>query len=165
MSESNAVAALQKYVATHDNPEGCELTEIDRLLGEKERSLINLELKEAKIPAQIVFRCNRFDPRTAQCQSPMEDGTAHGIATGISPKPFPSAGSAFRVTSKLPAAKLVGLYRIALSDALDSKTASRLGSSNTGKWQPTRTTSALIAIYKTKGPWAYRKAVWYFDDK
>jgi hypothetical protein len=68
LSALDAVAALQKYVAEHDNPEGCELTEIDRLLGERDTALVKRVLGTREIPAQLVYRCNDFSTKTAQCQ-------------------------------------------------------------------------------------------------
>ena len=163
MSPIDAVAALQKYAGENDNSSACESFEIDRLLGERETKLIKLAIGGKEIPAQVVFRCKRFDSKTAQCQSPMEDGTTQFAAVGITAMPVPMEGLKFQVVSKLPNAKLIGIYRTSMASALDGKPAKHLGNGPAGKWQSTYKTSALMAIYKTAGPWAYRKAVWYFE--
>jgi hypothetical protein len=160
----DAVVALQKFVLEHENPEGCEYAEIDSLLQEREVTLIRLAIGGGEKPAQVVYRCDEFDPTTAQCRSPMEDGTARPLSAGVVPMTSPPAGSAYRITSAIPASELVGIYQVTLSDALNGKPAVRIGKESTGKWnRPRRNTSvALMAVYKTQGPWAYRKAVWYF---
>jgi hypothetical protein len=163
MSPLKAVQALQDYVVHHENPEGCELDEIDRLLAEREPKLVSLSISGKKIPAQVVYRCNEFDPKTAQCRSPWEDGTAHPMSTGIALMPTPEAGTPYRVAGRLPSAKPVGLYCASLADALDGKAATPVGNTGRGTWRVPAQAAALIAIYRTRGPWDYRKAVWYFE--
>lgn len=164
MSAQKAVQALQDYVVHHENPEACELDDIDRLLSEREPRLVSLVIGSKKIPAQVVYRCNEFDPITAQCRSPWEDGTAHPMSAGIALMPAPAAGTSYRVAERLPSAKLVGLYRISLADALDGKAATAIiAKKGQTSWRPVSGAIAFIAIYKTDGPWAYRKAVWYFE--
>ena len=159
----NAVIALEKYLAAHENGQACELVEIDRLLSIKEIALIKLTAANSEIHPHSVYRCNEFNPKTAQCQSPMEDGTAHPMSAGITFTPVAAPRTAMRIVSSLPTAQLIGLYQTTLTSALDGKAAKRLPHSATVYWKTRHQESILIAIYKTTGPWAYRKAVWYFQ--
>lgn len=163
MPLADAVAALQSYVAEHDSPNACEYFEIDRLLSDRETKLVKLVFGGKELPAQLVFRCDRFNPKTAQCQSPMEDGTAQYADVGVVPTTVLNGRTAFEVVSNLPGAHLQALYRTSISNALDGRPAKRLGNVPLGKWRASHEISVLIAIYRTTGPWAYRKAVWYFQ--
>ena len=118
LSPSQAAAALSRYVASHDNPENCEYSEIDRLLTEQETKLFRFFADETRQDAQMVYRCNQFDPRTARCDSPMADNTAHPFNAGISPLAIPDSK---RITfvSALPGATLAAIYKVTLADALD----------------------------------------------
>lgn len=157
-----AISTLQKYFVENENPQACELFEINRLLGQRESPLIKLKLGAKEIAAQVVFRCNEFDPVTAQCQSPMNDDTVHYFSNGAVPLPFPEKNTPYRVISELPATQLIGLYQTSLASALDGKPARRLGDAAVNKWRQSNDANVLFAIYKTQGPWRYRKAVWYF---
>ncbi len=110
----SAAIALEKYVADHENAQGCELAEIDRLLSIKEIALIKLTTANTEIHPHSVYRCNEFNPKTAQCQSPMGDTTAHPVSAGITFIPAPAPGTAIRIVSSLPAAQLVGRYQTTL---------------------------------------------------
>jgi len=158
---AKAAAALQAYSATHENPQACEATEIDRLLGDLEKQLFVLVSGEQRLAAQVVFRCNQFDSQSARCDSPMADGTSHPLSFGIQPLPGP-AGPNLQFQSEQPGAELIGIYQIALGDALDGKAATSLGNVSPVAVPASSQDSALIAIYRTTGPWRYRKVVWYF---
>lgn len=161
MSPLQAAKALQSYAANNNNPENCEYMELDRNLAARESMLVKMVSGGRDTPAQVVFRCNDFNPKTAQCQSPLEDGTVHAMPVG-KPSVQPQSGAAYRIASQLPAATLHAIYRTSQSDALDGRPAARLGMHSQGKWSAMPPSTVLIAIYKTKGPWAYRKVVWYF---
>jgi hypothetical protein len=157
-----AAVALARYITDHDNLENCEYTEIDRMLSEKEAQLFRVITDKTDLKAQIVYRCNQFDSRTANCESPMLDNTAHPFSAGISPLAIPGTRK-IKFVSELPGATLQAIYRISLADAIDGKSAILLSSKKSelllisGKKD-----FALMAIYKTTGPWRYRKVVWYF---
>lgn len=162
MTARQASSALESYAATHDNPEGCEAADLDRRLDEAERTLFSLRLQDQRrLPAQAVYRCNEFDPVTAACWSPMEDGTAHPTSAGIAPLAPPA--QAFTVGSERQGAKLQSVYVVSLADAVDGRPATRVKLQGGSATLPAGAKDvALIAIYKTKGPWRYRKAIWYF---
>lgn len=163
MTAAQASTALESYAATHDNPEGCEAADLDRRLGDAERALFSLRTQDQRrLPAQAVYRCNEFDPATATCRSPMEDGTAHPMSAGIAPFAPPPA-PALAVASERKGATLQSVYIVSLADALDGRPATRLTLQAGSTTLPAGARDlALIAIFKTKGPWRYRKAVWYF---
>jgi len=162
MSARQASAALESYAATHDNPEGCEAADLDRRLGEAERELFSLRFQDQRrLPAQAVYRCNDFDPMTTACRSPMEDGTAHPLSAGIAPLAPPT--QAFTVDSERQGVKLQSIYVVSLADAVDGRPAKRVKLQGGSATLPSGAKDvALIAIYRTKGPWRYRKALWYF---
>jgi len=165
MTARQASAALESYAATHDNTEGCEAADLDRRLGEAERELFQLRLQDRRrLPAQAVYRCNEFDPVTAACRSPMEDGTAHPMSAGIAALAPPLA-QAFTVVGERNGVKLQSVYIVSLADALDGRPATRMKLQNGCATLPVGAKDvALIAIFKTHGPWRYRKAIWYFLD-
>lgn len=163
MPAPEASKALQKYFVEHENAQACELTQIERLLDGKEIELIKLSSGNTTLKPHSFFHCNQFNPKTAQCQSPMEDGTAHPMQANLAFKPLPTPAATMRLTSDLPGAKLIGIYQTTLAAALDGKPAKPLPLGDTIKWKAGRSGGVLIAIYKTTGPWAYRKSVWYFQ--
>jgi hypothetical protein len=165
MSALDAAKALQAYASNNDNPENCEYMELDRALAARERKLVKLVSGGRDTPAHAVFRCNEFNPKTAQCQSPLEDGTAQLGESGVTPAAAPKPGASYDIISLLPSATLHAVYRTSLSDALNGRAAKKVGIHSRGKWYSMPPSTVLIAIYKTKaikGPWAYRKVVWYF---
>jgi len=163
MTARQASAALESYAATHGNPEGCEAADLDRRLGEAERELFLLRRRDQRsLLAQAVYRCNEFDPVTAACRSPMEDGTAHPMSAGIASLALPP-GQAFTVVGERNGAKLQSVYIVSLADALDGRPATRVKMQNGSATLPAGAKDvALTAIFKTNGPWRYRKAIWYF---
>lgn len=167
LSPLEATKALQAFAIKPQNPELCEATALDDALGEREKLLVTLIDKSGgENHAHGVSRCNLFNARTALCQSPNEDGTAHpNLTATLAPLKLASTGS-FDVRSQLPNAKLYALYITTLSHALNGKPAKRLPTRGSIKASVLAPTTVLIAIYKTQGTqksaWAYRKAVWYF---
>ena len=162
MPAQAAVLALEKYAVENDNPEGCELFEVNKLLAEREQKLIHLTINGKSIPPQMVFRCNQFNKTTSQCQSPMEDTTAHMVSNGINPAAMPMAGTGYQIESALPNANLISVYQMTLGDISRGKRGKRVVDKANGRWLATKDTSVLIAVFKSKGTWNYRKAVWYF---
>ncbi len=163
LNAQQAVTALQKYLLEHDNAQSCELAEIERQLDAKEIEMIKLSADGIALRPHHIYRCNEFNPRTAQCQSPFEDGTAHPLQVNLQFKPLARPTTALQLSDTLVEAKLIGLYRTSLAAALDGKAAKPLPKNIAIKWKASSTDSILIAIYKTSGPWGYRKAVWYFQ--
>lgn len=140
----------------------CEYSEIDRLLAIEEAKLFQFIAEGTKQTAQVVYRCNQFDPRTARCESPLEDNTAHPFSSGISPLTIPD-GKQIKFISALPRANLAAVYRVSLADALDGKSATLLSSgTETIAFPSSAKNIALIAIYTTQDTWRYRKAIWYY---
>lgn len=162
LSPSQAAVALAGYVSSHENPENCEYSEIDRLLAGQEVKLFGFVAGNTRQDAQVVYRCNQFDPRTARCESPMMDETAHPFSAGIPSLAMPDTRR-IKLITELPGATLAAIYRVSLANALDGKVATLLSSGKSEISFPSSTKGmALIAIYKTSGPWRYRKVVWYF---
>ena len=167
LSTIDATRALQAFAVKPQSPDLCEAAALDDALGEREKLLVTLIDKSGgENHAHGVSRCNLFNARTALCQSPNEDGTAHPNLTGtLTPLKIASIGS-FDVKSQLPDAKLYALYITTLSNALDGKPTKRLTTSGRIKASALGPATVLIAIYKTQGTknhaWAYRKAVSYF---
>lgn len=162
LTTQQAATALQNYVTHHTSPEVCELIEVENLLRSKEIELITLHSGATQLQPDNVYRCNVFTPKTAQCQSPLEDGTAHPLQTNLQFKPRLTPTMPLHLKTALANAKLLGIYHTTLAAALDGKAAKRLPTSETVNWQA-RPNSIIIAIYRTPGPWQYRKAVWYFQ--
>jgi len=162
MSAVDAAALLARYAASHENPEGCEYMEIDRLLSEQEVKLFQFSVGSNQMDAQAVFRCNQFEPGTARCEGPMEDGTAHPFSAGITPFAVTDSGPAL-VYSGLPGATLTGFYWLSLADALDGKPAIRIPKETYEIQFPHDAQDIVfIAVYETHDLWRYRKVVWYF---
>jgi hypothetical protein len=128
LSTLEAAKKLQAFAAKNKNPSNCEAMAIDQALGEQERLLVKLATKGGnESPAHVVFRCNVFNPKTAQCQSPLEDGTAHPNLDGKTMAPLSIEKSgAFEIVSQLPDARLHAVYITPLGHALDGKPAKPL---------------------------------------
>lgn len=162
-SAIEAVATIEAYAATNENPEGCELAEIDRLLAEREKTLFHLRAEKQDLLAQVVLRCNEFDRRTGMCQGPMMDATAHPHSQAISP--LAVVTETLSLVSDMGTARLVGVYRISLKDALDGKAATHIRLTKGRFTLPGKgKDQVLMAIYQTAGPWRFRKAIWYFRN-
>jgi hypothetical protein len=156
-----AATALEHYAATHDNPEGCELSKIDDLLSEQELRLFTLHGDHESV-AQLVYRCDSIDSKTARCTGPTEDLTAHPFGGGVTPLQTPVSRQ-IQLTSRKPQARLTAVYLVRLSGALDGRRAEKLRTEGSTIALPASVkNSALIAIFKTGGLWRYRKVVWYF---
>jgi hypothetical protein len=161
MKPSAAVRAVQRHVAFRPKPQPCELAQIDRALDPVERSLVVLQAGTRRLPAQAVFRCEAIDPGTAQCRGPVPDATLDPARVAIATADLPAATSG--LDYQLPQARLTAVYRIGLADALEGKPATRLDPAKGGfMLMKDGTDWILIAIIEAKGPWRYRKAVWYF---
>ncbi len=166
-SPLDAAKALQALAIKPQSPDLCEAAAVDDALGEYEKRLVTLVSKSgSENPAHAVFRCNIFNSKSALCQSPNEDGTAHPNLTGrLAPLKIKSTDT-FNIKSELPDARLYAVYITTLSRALDGKPAKRLTPRTGIKASALTPATVLIAIYKTQGAtrsaWAYRKAVWYF---
>ena len=162
LSPVQAAVEWDRYMSSHENPEACEAAEVDRRLAALERDLFSIVSNGQHIASQAVFRCNRFDPVTARCEEPMADGTTGPIAPEAG-SPLSGLAQPFAVVSELPRAALVGIYVVAMSDALDGRAATRLTTpASEVALPPGAHDVALMAIYETDGSWRYRKAVWYF---
>jgi hypothetical protein len=167
LSPLDATKALQALSIKSQSPELCEAAALDDALGEREKLLVALVGKNGnENAAQMVFRCNIFNAKTASCQSPNEDGTAHPNLTGTLTSVNVKSTDTFDIKSRLPDAKLYAVYLTTLSRALDGKPAKRLSAPNGINAKSLTPATVLIAIYKTQGArssaWAYQKAVWYF---
>jgi hypothetical protein len=158
-----AASVLEAYAGMHENPEACESVEIDRRLGLIEPQLFALSYGDKHLAAQFVSRCNEFDSATAQCRSPMEDGTAHPVELGIKPRAQRPSGTVRIMTARSGASTLRAVYVVKLSDAIEGRAATRIQHQG-DEWRlpPDLKNFALIAVFKTDGVWRYRKAVWYF---
>ncbi len=161
MTVQNAADALQKHIAYHENIENCELEQAELSLSGLESQLISVKEAGRQYAPQMLLRCNVFNPSTAQCQSPMEDATAHPRLVDAKLKFLSLPAQSLQVVSQMKGAKLLGVYQTSLVAALDGKPASKLGKQIILQQQ--QSPVILMAIYKTKGPWRYRKAIWYFE--
>lgn len=160
---ARAASTLEAYAATHENPEACEAFELDRRLGLIEARLFVLRHGEKRVAAQLVARCNEFDPTTARCSSPMEDGTARPAALGVKPLSEVLSGPLEFENSRNGTSSLLGVYVIRLSDAVDGRAATPVQPVGGELRLPRGLQNfALMAVFKTEGAWRFRKAVWYF---
>jgi hypothetical protein len=160
LQPAEVVHALEQYWKRGDQRETCEMFEIDALLDEQEKSFFFLQVGTTQLPAQVIMRCNEYESKTTTCQSPVEDKTLHNDP------PLPSLAvpaTKFSVVSNFPSAQLVGIYRRFYNDVLDGNPATRLKPKQGLVSLPKDAKHfVLIAVYKTSGPWSYRKVVWYF---
>lgn len=160
LQPAEVVHALEQYSAHSESADTCEMYEIHSLLDEPEKSFFFLQVGTTRLPAQVIMRCNEFDSKTTTCQGPMLDGTFHNEPR-IPPLAVPS--TRFSVVSHFPAAQPVGIYRI-FRDSHEGKTVTRRLKPKQGHISLPKDAKdfVLIAVYKTSGPWPYRKVVWYF---
>jgi hypothetical protein len=158
---AEAVTALERYRAAHENPAACEGLEIDRLIGSQEARMIFLSAGTARLNAQAIYHCTNYDAKTTRCDGVTIDDTAHPFSAGIQPHSLPSAAR-MTITSTREGSTLVAVYQARLSDLLDGKAATRL-QEHEGTIVTTAPIkdAALIAIFKGTGPRPYTKAVWY----
>ncbi|WP_338846087.1 hypothetical protein V8J88_20340 [Massilia sp. W12] len=163
LSSAQSIQALQQFYAANENAQPCEVARIEQLLDDQETALIRLHMGSVARKPQRLLRCNQFTAKTAQCQSPYEDNTAHPLQNNLRFTPWPAPPHVLRLQVDLPQAKLIGVYQTTLAAALDGKPAKRLGAATQIKLREAEKNLVLIAIYKTPGPWAYRKLVWYFE--
>jgi hypothetical protein len=162
LSPVQAAAEWDRYLLQHENPAFCEAADVDRRLGELERDLFLIVTDGQRIPCQLVLRCNQFDPVTAQCRGPMEDGTTGPLSPGVG-TPLSGTHEPFAIVSSLPGTTVEGLFVTSMGDALDGRPATRLSMDLSAVTLSSGARNViLMAIYRTTGSWAYRKAVWYF---
>ena len=160
LSPADVSDRLTQYASQYVNPEGCEGAEIERLLTEAESQLFHLAYADTRPAAQLVFRCDEWDPKTTRCQGPVEDGTANPSNIGLTALKMPT--SDLKLESDMKNAKLLGVYVLALADALDGKPARKLSDGSTFALPAGSKDVAVVAVYQVDGTWKYRKAVWYF---
>jgi hypothetical protein len=161
LSAAEAADRLSRYAGQYSNPEGCEGTELERLLNGAESQLFHLAFGDTQHAAQLTLRCNEWDEKTTRCQGPVEDGTAHPAMLGVKSLALPETLS-FRVESGMKNAKLLGVHVISLADALDGKPAQRLSGESKFELPSGTKDVAVVAAYEVQGTWRYRKVVWYF---
>ena len=163
MKVDEAIVALARYRAEHDNPAACEALELDRLMSEREASRIHLVARKTRLQAQAVYHCATYDLKTTRCDGDVADGTAHPFISGIRPLPIPDV-TRLTILSRLSDAKLTAIYTSTFPDLLDGIPATRL-SGQMGMIQIGRKTRpfVLIAIFKGTHLRAYLKAAWYFQ--
>ena len=161
LSTKELINKLENYVDTHEDRESCEDVEIDNILEQKEKTLFHLVSGKKKFEAQVVLRCNEFNSTTARCESPMADSTTERSERHIKALTIPK-GSIF-IKNNYPGAKLIGMYWNSNTKMLDGGNATKLKIINGFYQLPIdMKDSVVMVIYKTKGPWHYRKVVWYF---
>ena len=159
---AEAVRALERYRATHENPAACEGIEVDHLVGEQEAKMITLSAGSSRINAQAVYHCTEYDAKTTRCDGVTIDDTAHPVSAGIRPH---TLGNAQQITiaSTQQGVALVAVYEARLADLIDGKSAKALPERRGAvSVRPGMKDAALIAIFKGTGPRRYTKAVWYF---
>jgi hypothetical protein len=169
LSTKDAAKALQAFAARNLSPLSCEATSLDEALDEREKLLVTLtSIGGSERPAQAIFRCYVFNAKTAQCQSPMEDGTAHANLKETSVLPQIEKNAFFEIKSQLSSAKPHAVYLATLAQTLDGKPLKRLPARGAIKGSALVPNTVLIAIYKSDRSTGsslyppYRKAVWYF---
>lgn len=152
LSPLKATKALRAFADTPQSPDLCETAALDNALGEREKLLVVLVGKNGKKTlrtwsfAAIVER-----KKTARCQSPNEDGTAHPNLSGtLTPLKAESAGT-FAIKSQLPDAKLYAVYLTTLRKALVGKPAKRLAPHISVNAKALTPATVLIAADKTQG--------------
>jgi hypothetical protein len=161
LSPAEAADRLYRYAAQYSNPEGCEGTELERLLNGAESQLFHLAFADTRHAAQLTLRCDEWNAKTTRCQRPVEDGSAHAAMLGLTALSLPTTPS-FRLETGLKNAKLLGVYVMSLAAALDGKPAQRLTGESAFELPSGSKDVAVVAIYEAEGTWRYRKVIWYF---
>lgn len=155
-----AVTRLYAYLAdpANENPAGCDAMDIESDISAREIALVAVSGGGKSWPAQAAFHCAVLDPRTTRCNGLFEDGTAFPNYRRMLP---PGATTPFsgRIDSRLPDAKLVGLYRTTMSAVRAGRAATRI---TPGPSVAISKGMVLFAIFSAPRPWKYRKIVWYF---
>lgn len=159
---ADALPVLYAYFAdpANENPAACESFEIERLIGAQERALVTLAIAgRGPIPPDAAYHCDRFDPRTTQCDGLVADDTGH--TDGLQPSTQVIGRFAGRIRSALPGARLIGVYRATLGDDFRRRPAPRL-STRPSFAATVRSGDVLIALFAAPAPFKVRKLVWYF---
>lgn len=159
---SEALQLLYAYFANpaNENPAACEAFEIERLIGERERRLVALDIQgRAPLHPDTAYHCTRFVRRTTQCNGVVADDTGHIDALptqNATPAPFVA-----QLRSALPGAWLIGVYRATLGDGFLERPARRLDACKPITMTP-KPGDVLIALYFAPAPYKVRKLVWHF---
>ncbi len=161
LGPAEAADRLNLNAAQYSNPEGCEGTELERLLTGAESQLSHLAFADTRHAAQLTLRCEEWDAKTTRCHGPVEDGSAHPAMLGLTALTSPTTSS-FRLETGLKNAKLLGVYVVSLAAALDGKPARRLTGESEFELPSGSKDVAIVALYEAEGTWRYRKAIWYF---
>ncbi len=163
LSPIEAAQVLRGFASKNQSTQTCEAIAINQSLEKQEKQLITLlHPDKTSTPAHAVFRCNVFNSKTTQCQSPMEDTTVHANQANVIAPLLKTQTGAFHIESHLAGTTLHSVYVTTINKALDGKPAKRLRGKNNIKGSSLVPSTVLIVIYQTSDSWAYRKAVWYF---
>lgn len=158
-----ALSRLYTYSADpeNENPAACEAIDIDRAMSEREIALVALSGGGRRLPPRSVFHCDVLDFRTSNCNGIVADGTGQPDTTRILPAGRPTFFSG-RIESRLPQARLIGLYRTSLAAVQAGKPPTKITPGGSVSIRPKADGTVLIAIFTAPKPWHYRKVVWYF---
>jgi hypothetical protein len=155
-----ALPKLYAYAAdpANENPVGCDAGDIDSAISKREQSLIALDRGGAPVAPQGYSHCDKFVPRSIVCNGYVADGTGQPDGQQIM-TPLPAMAKTGTIRTRIPGARLVGLYRTTLRDVQSGRPAIKL----TGTVVPAmKRGTVLIALFDGLKHWRYGKAVWYF---
>lgn len=166
ISAEKQIAILNKYLTDADFIAACQTDKIEAILDKLEKPNFTLsdDLNKHRFSPQIVIRCNQFNPVNGQCSAPNADDT---MRYHLTEKPHflavPEQNADWQFSTNLKGYKLIAVYQASMQSA--SSRAQRLSSKikSSSLWPATEKKHVLTAIYKTSGPWRYRKIVWYFE--
>jgi hypothetical protein len=159
-SHTEALHALYAYAADpgNENPAACEAFDLDRQIGKHEAALVALvAIGHAPLHPATVFHCRTAEPRTTLCNGVVADDTVRpGVVL-----PLTRGRYTARLHSRLPRARLLGLYVTTLKDAFAARPVRRVeaGREITIAARPHGT--VLIALFSASAPFKVRKFVWY----
>ena len=150
---AQALAALERFDSTHDDPIACEPIEIAGLMSEQERRLIVLVDGSSPIPAQASFRCGGLTQATLACNGVVADDAASPLEAGIAPLARPLSPR-IAIVSRADGLASIDVYRASLRRLLDGKAQIKLqrrGDDTATADIPAG--SVPIAIFRGPKPW------------
>ena len=165
MKPEDALIALDRFTATTENPEGCPLADILSWTGDAEQKLVRLVDGAGSLAPQMTLRCNKFSRKNTHCQSWEADDTLL-ITEHWFPRLRSLAGTSIAIESAIPDSEVIAVYKAKIGALRKGLSATAIPVKS-GKYSLAWVDkdSIVVALIRTKGPWAnwkYRKAVWFF---
>lgn len=160
-----ALKSLNAYAQDpgNENPAACESIELDRQIGLRERMLSTLVSTGAPcLHADAAFHCDAPDQNTTQCDGIVADGTAQPDAVRMRPSPAARPAMFVQLRTRIPGARLIGVYRTSLGDIAAGRAVVRVDATHPISVRSRSQGVVVIALLSAPGPYKVRKLVWYF---